>query len=208
MSQEVIPDTLPNNDDVVGGETTLLTTHAAIDNDAEIISSQDPTAVKPVFPNEPGEDQAVLEESKKKKKGGSRGVSNRGASVSMAKRAGILFPIARVHRQLKEHSATGSGRVAATASVYLAAVLEYLVAETLEVSGAVANAEKLHRITPHHITMGVRHDEELDRLFPPGSIAGGGVIPWIHRSLVPAAKVTAGAAKKGTEKTTTASVKA
>ena len=46
--------------------------------------------------------------------------------VSRSSRAGILFPVARVHRLLKA-TPTITSRVTKAAAVYLAAALEYLV---------------------------------------------------------------------------------
>ena len=49
-------------------------------------------------------------------------------AVSRSTRAGLQFPVGRIHRHLKSRT-TSHGRVGATAAVYSAAILEYLTAE-------------------------------------------------------------------------------
>ena len=108
-------------------------------------------------------------------------LSKRGP-VTKSSKAGLQFPVGRLHRLLKTRTAQNS-RVGATAAVYSAAVLEYLTAEVLELAGNASNDLKHKRITPRHLTLAIRGDEELDTLIK-ATIAGGGVIPHIHKKLL------------------------
>lgn len=79
--------------------------------------------------------------------------------------------------------------------MYLAAVLEYLAAEILELAGNAAKDNKKHRIVPRHIQLAVRNDEELNKLLGGVTIASGGVLPNVHAVLVPKKKGTKKAGK-------------
>ena len=75
--------------------------------------------------------------------------------------------------------------VGGAAPVYLAAVLEYLCAETLELAGNAARDNKKSRIIPRHITLAVRNAEELNKFLGGVTVASGGVLPNIHSVLLP-----------------------
>ena len=47
------------------------------------------------------------------------------------------------------------------APIYLAAVLEYLTAEVLEIAGDIAIRGKKARITPRHVMLAIRADDEV-----------------------------------------------
>ena len=102
---------------------------------------------------------------------------------SRSSRAGLQFPVGRIARYLKQGKF--AERVGAGAPVYLAAVLEYLAAEVLELAGNAAKDNKKTRIIPRHIQLAVRNDEELNKLMANTTIASGGVLPNINQSLLP-----------------------
>jgi histone H2A len=107
----------------------------------------------------------------------------KGASTSRSKKAGLQFPVGRVHRFLRV--GRFAKRIGAGAPVYLAAVMEYLAAEVLELAGNAARDNKKTRIIPRHIQLAVRNDEELNKLLKGTTIASGGVLPNIHSVLLP-----------------------
>eukprot|EP00382_Lankesteria_abbotti_P003418 CAMPEP_0113845228 /NCGR_PEP_ID=MMETSP0372-20130328/642_1 /TAXON_ID=340204 /ORGANISM="Lankesteria abbotti" /LENGTH=290 /DNA_ID=CAMNT_0000814251 /DNA_START=83 /DNA_END=956 /DNA_ORIENTATION=+ /assembly_acc=CAM_ASM_000359 len=101
--------------------------------------------------------------------------------MSRAFKAGLQFPVGRIHRMLKSRIPS-DGRVGSSAAVFAAAILEYLTAEVLELAGNATKDMRVKRISPRHLLLAIRGDEELDQLIK-ATIAGGGVIPHIHRSL-------------------------
>ncbi|XP_009556210.2 histone H2A-beta, sperm [Cuculus canorus] len=98
-------------------------------------------------------------------------------------KAGLQFPVGRIYRLLRNGNYTN--RVSPGAAIYLAAVLEYLSAEIMELAGNAARENKKARITPRHIQLAVRNDDELNKLFSSVTIAQGGVMPNIHSQLLP-----------------------
>ncbi|KFW81111.1 hypothetical protein N305_04071, partial [Manacus vitellinus] len=101
---------------------------------------------------------------------------------SKSVKAGLLFPVGRVHRLLRVGNYTK--RISSGAAIYLTAVIEYLTAEVLEAAGVAARDNKKTRIMPRHIMVAVRTDNELDKLCAQVTIAQGGVLSNILPQLL------------------------
>ncbi|BAO38626.1 Histone H2A.1 [Kluyveromyces marxianus] len=115
-------------------------------------------------------------------KGGKAGSAAK-ASQSRSAKAGLTFPVGRVHRLLRKGNY--AQRIGSGAPVYLTAVLEYLAAEILELAGNAARDNKKTRIIPRHLQLAIRNDDELNKLLGNVTIAQGGVLPNIHQNLLP-----------------------
>jgi histone H2A len=130
---------------------------------------------------------------KGKGKGGRGG--DKKQSTSSSSKAGLQFPVGRIGRYLR--NGKYATRMGAGAPVYLAAVLEYLTAEILELAGNAARDNKKTRIVPRHITLAVKNDEELNKLLGSVTIASGGVLPNIHSVLLPKKVISTSGMTKG-----------
>ncbi|XP_055498237.1 histone H2AX-like [Leucoraja erinacea] len=107
---------------------------------------------------------------------GKTGGKWRAKTKTRSSRSGLQFPVGRIHRLLRKgHYAE---RIGAGAPVYLAAVLEYLTAEILELVENAARDNKKTRIIPRHL------GEELN-LLGGVTIAQGGVLPNIQAVPLP-----------------------
>ena len=100
--------------------------------------------------------------------------------TSSSAKAGLQFPVGRIGRYLRSGKYANKKKLKEGAPVYLAAVLEFLCAEILELAGNAARKERnksttgtnsieaatpsqqeSYRIEPNHITSAVKNDEEL-----------------------------------------------
>ncbi|KAM4747411.1 core histone macro-H2A.1 isoform 2-T2 [Rhinophrynus dorsalis] len=120
----------------------------------------------------------------------SRGGKKKTTKTSRSAKAGVIFPVGRMLRYIKKGHP--KYRIGVGAPVYMAAVLEYLTAEILELAGNAARDNKKGRVTPRHILLAVANDEELNQLLKGVTIASGGVLPNIHPELLAKKRGTKG----------------
>merc|ERR1712100_319516 len=114
---------------------------------------------------------------------GSSGRAKASKSTTRSARAGLQFPVGRIGRYMRQQRL--APRLGGGAPVYMAAVLEYLCAEILELAVNAARDNKRKRIIPRHVQLAIRNDEELNKLLGGVTIAAGGVLPNIHQVLLP-----------------------
>ena len=103
--------------------------------------------------------------------GRGKGGKVKGKAKSRSSRAGLQFPVGRIHRLLRwlsscllyedinvvtDSKGNYAQRVGAGAPVYMAAVMEYLAAEILELAGNAARDNKKTRIIPRHLQLAIR----------------------------------------------------
>ncbi|CAG8769683.1 40409_t:CDS:1 [Gigaspora margarita] len=152
-------------------------------------------------PAKSGSEETGGKKAKRVAKVGAKSSSKTTKSV----KAGLTFPVSRMGRLLKK--GRYAERVGAGAPVYLAAVVEYLTAEVLELAGNAARDNKKQRIIPRHLQLAVRNDEELSILLRHVHITEGGVLPNIHSELLPRKKGDKSSATEPTPKKAKAKTK-
>jgi len=136
------------------------------------------TSIRLILPGELAK-HSVSEGTKAVTKYAAKGASKLSDAASVA---GLSFPIGKIYSLMKDHWLSSVG---ITAAVYAAAVLEYLSAEILELSGKCAKDLETIEITPRHIMLSIRNDEELDRITRRSIIPDCGMIPHIHSAILP-----------------------
>ena len=109
---------------------------------------------------------------------------------SKSAKAGLIFPVGRISTMLRK--GRYAKRVSASSGVYMAAVLEYLTAELLELSGksVLASKKKTTRVTPRAVTLAVRHDADLGALLANVTLSKGGVVAGVSKALEKKSKKT------------------
>lgn len=96
--------------------------------------------------------------------------------TTRSSRAGLIFPVGRCDRWLR-HQTRSKFRIGRNAPVYLAAVLEYMSAELLELAGNASRDNKRKRINVRDIRLAIGNDEEMNKMYSHVIIPGGGVVP-------------------------------
>ncbi|KAH7979974.1 hypothetical protein HPB49_012348 [Dermacentor silvarum] len=91
---------------------------------------------------------------------------------SRSPRAGLLFPVGRIHGMMKKRNI--GDRISGTAPIYMAAVLEYLTSKVLQLAAIAARDNG--QINPCHIKIAVRSDNDFKKLLWGVTMADGGTL--------------------------------
>jgi histone H2A len=104
---------------------------------------------------------------------------------SRQNKSNIIFPPSIVEKFLRNFG-TSKLMITSLAPVFLAAVLEYITYEIIDLASITAKDNKRVRITIRDLEVVIRCDVELNKLFNKlnASFLGGGVLPFIHSSLL------------------------
>ena len=152
-----------------------------------VTSREIQTVIRLILPGELVK-HAVSEGTRAVSKYNSRSVGYTGSgskkSVSRSARAGLQFTPSYAEKYIRNFGES-SLSVGCVAPIYLAAALEYITAEMLELAGHAARDCKRRRITIRHITLVVENDNELRELCRNFSFLGGGVVGNIHSKFLP-----------------------
>uniref|UniRef100_A0AC11C9P4 Uncharacterized protein n=1 Tax=Ovis aries TaxID=9940 RepID=A0AC11C9P4_SHEEP len=83
--------------------------------------------------------------------------------------AELQFPVSRVDRLLREGQF--ANRLSSATPVFLTGILEYLMANILDLAGKEACINHRVRISPEHVQRALINNENLRRLFQPSAFS-------------------------------------
>ncbi len=100
-------------------------------------------------------------------------------------KSNILFPPSITEKFLRNFG-TSKLMITSLAPIFLASVLEYITYEIIDLASIIAKDNKRVRITIRDLEVVIRCDDELNKLFNKLNVSflGGGVLPFIHSSLL------------------------
>ncbi len=90
---------------------------------------------------------------------------------SRSKKAGLTLSVSRIHRDIKDAGVIE--RIGNGAPVFMAAVIEYVISEIIQLSAENTTEAKRKRIMPEDISLAIRADPELHKLMEGFRIFGG-----------------------------------
>jgi len=129
----------------------------------------------------------LLENSFKEGRKSCDNISNNEKNINSSRqnKAGIIFPPSLVEKFLRDFGSSNI-MIGSLSPIFLASVLEYICFEILDLSVNYCKENKHVRITIRDLELSVRNDVELNDLFVKlnMSFLGGGVLPYIHASLL------------------------
>ncbi|KFW02617.1 Histone H2A type 2-B, partial [Fulmarus glacialis] len=115
--------------------------------------------------------------------------------TSRSSRAGLLFPVSRVDRQLRR--GRFAERVGARAPVYLAAVLQWVTHKTMDAAVRISKKSKQQRISPSHMQAAVQNSSVLKQLLQGGvPRRRGRAVPQSQRVASPSKRKTTESKKR------------
>jgi len=136
----------------------------------------------------PGEltKHAVSEGTKAVTKYGSADRGNKRKRKSNSKKAGLQFSVSRCKQFLKKYNK----KIGSSAPVYLAAVLEYITAELIELSGNVARDNRRSTMKIRDLYLAIENDHELNDMIHRLNmgITGGGNTVHVEDAVIKAYK--------------------
>jgi histone H3/H4 len=107
--------------------------------------------------------------------------SEKGKAEQRSVRAGLILPVPRIENMMMEIAV--AKRKSATAAVYLAAAVQKLMSEVIQMAAKHAAEGKRRRITPRCISMVINTNDEF-KTFYGNVLLSGGVVPHIPAELL------------------------
>ena len=102
--------------------------------------------------------------------------------ASLTKKADLRLSVPRIRKSIKTQRI--ASRVSLPAPVYMAAAIEYLAHEILDMSGQSAKDNRKKLIRPRDIMFAIRNDEDMDTFIGSACITDAGILPKIAPELL------------------------